>query len=347
MQKYALLQTLPAAANTATTSSKPSTSSARQTPKVVNKTSLNQQRRHHQPESEFPVNEELDPGPTEMFTCDQLMNHVKSVGPAGLSEEFTRKLFPFPTTILRQYVHSNYVNGFKQTNAYICTQNPLEATLADFWHMIWRQTVLTIAMTSKQTNTHLWPLEENDQVTVDVFDIKNEEISLLANSKLSFLTITHRSLKRSRLIAFCEYRGRMASSDGLPKTAEFLAFLSEVHTGQRASLEAYNGEKRRKYDSMLGDIRDLEYTPVCVLWDSVAGRIDTTGVFCVLDTCVERVKNTRLVNVVDACQKVSLQRVGTFTTSEEYLFVHRAFLKYARTNNLTSEKNYEGKKNTK
>ena len=47
------------------------------------------------------------------------------------------------------YIHANYVDGYKQKNAFINAQGPLDETVADFWSMIWHECTVVIAMTTK------------------------------------------------------------------------------------------------------------------------------------------------------------------------------------------------------
>ena len=44
------------------------------------------------------------------------------------------------------YINANYVDGYARTQAYICTQGPLEHTVGDFWSMTWQQNSRVIFM---------------------------------------------------------------------------------------------------------------------------------------------------------------------------------------------------------
>jgi len=47
------------------------------------------------------------------------------------------------------YIHANYVDGYKQKKAFINAQGPLDETVEDFWSMIWQECTVVIAMTTK------------------------------------------------------------------------------------------------------------------------------------------------------------------------------------------------------
>ena len=63
--------------------------------------------------------------------------------------------------------------------------------------MIWQQSVLTIAMTTKVIEqrklkcAQYWPLEKDDILEIDEFVIKNKDIEDLGDFKMTKLTITH------------------------------------------------------------------------------------------------------------------------------------------------------------
>lgn len=100
------------------------------------------------------------------------------------------------------YIHANYVDGYRQKHAYISTQGPLEETVEDFWLMIWQQTVLSIAMTTKVVESkkikceQYWPLEKDQSYKIgDLFEIKNTEVEDLGDYRITKLTIKHLPVK--------------------------------------------------------------------------------------------------------------------------------------------------------
>lgn len=96
------------------------------------------------------------------------------------------------------YIHANFVDGYKQKNAYISTQGPLDETIPDFWRMIWEQCVLVIVMTTKVIEQNrikcaqYWPLLKGEIMKIEsLFEITNIQVEDLGDFKLSKLAIKH------------------------------------------------------------------------------------------------------------------------------------------------------------
>ena len=118
------------------------------------------------------------------MNMEQLLEHVKSHGKAGLYAEYAELkssslfgsfevsrsrpnmcknrytdvlCYDHSRVVLQKreadphsdYINANFVNGYKQEKAFIFTQGPLPRTFSDFWHMIWEQQVLVIVMTTR------------------------------------------------------------------------------------------------------------------------------------------------------------------------------------------------------
>ena len=56
--------------------------------------------------------------------------------------------------IANDYINANFVDGYRQSNAFIFTQGPLNQTFSHFWQMIWEQKVLVIVMTTRTVEKH-------------------------------------------------------------------------------------------------------------------------------------------------------------------------------------------------
>ncbi|KAG8225885.1 hypothetical protein J437_LFUL006047 [Ladona fulva] len=72
------------------------------------------------------------------------------------------------------YINATWFQGFHKLKEFIITQHPLEATVYDFWQMVWDHNAQTIVMLSSlddQENFQFWPTEECD-IDSDIFKVK-------------------------------------------------------------------------------------------------------------------------------------------------------------------------------
>lgn len=105
-----------------------------------------------------------------------------------------------PTT---DYINANFVDGYKQKNAYISTQGPLPKTSADFWRMVWEQRCLVIVMTTRVNERgrikcgQYWETQEGSALEFGPFRIFTSTV--LANEDYTVATLELTNLKVRRL----------------------------------------------------------------------------------------------------------------------------------------------------
>lgn len=99
---------------------------------------------------------------------------------------------------MSDYIHANFVDGYKQKNAFISTQGPLPHTCADFWRMVWEQQVLVIVMTTKVFECgkikceQYWPPDEtSDDQTYQNFKVSTTSLSQFDNYAVTRLELTN------------------------------------------------------------------------------------------------------------------------------------------------------------
>jgi len=99
---------------------------------------------------------------------------------------------------MSDYIHANFVDGYKQKNAFISTQGPLPHTCADFWRMVWEQQVLVIVMTTKVFECgkikceQYWPPDEtSDDQTYQNYKVSTTSVSQFDNYAVTRLELTN------------------------------------------------------------------------------------------------------------------------------------------------------------
>lgn len=95
------------------------------------------------------------------------------------------------------YINANYVDGYKQKNAFISTQGPLPKTYGDFWRMIWEQQCAVVVMTTRCLERgrpkcgQYWPLGEEESAEYGHFEIINLTTEQQSDYTISMLHLTN------------------------------------------------------------------------------------------------------------------------------------------------------------
>ncbi|XP_010221947.1 PREDICTED: tyrosine-protein phosphatase non-receptor type 9 [Tinamus guttatus] len=150
---------------------------------------------------------------------------------------------PYSRPELTDYINASFMDGYKQRNAYIGTQGPLENTYGDFWRMVWEQNVLVIVMTTRLEEGgrrkcgQYWPLEKDFQVRYGALTITNLGVENLNHYKKTVLELHSSESRERRLVSHFQY---LSWPDyGVPSSAATLIdFLGAVKQQQRVAASA-------------------------------------------------------------------------------------------------------------
>lgn len=96
------------------------------------------------------------------FFCRLKSNHIKNRYSDVLCCDHSRVcLSQIDGDPSSDYINANFVDGYKQKNAFISTQGPLPKTCNDFWRMVWEQQTLVIVMTTRYLFLTITPRIDN------------------------------------------------------------------------------------------------------------------------------------------------------------------------------------------
>ncbi|XP_025405414.1 tyrosine-protein phosphatase non-receptor type 9 isoform X2 [Sipha flava] len=230
---------------------------------------------------------------------------------------------------MSDYIHANFVDGYKQKNAFISTQGPLPHTCADFWRMVWEQQVLVIVMTTKVFECgkikceQYWPPEElsEDQIYQN-FKVSTKSLSQFDNFAVTRLELTNTDTNEIRQVS--HFRFNSWPDFGVPQNAvAMLDFLEKVRKCQSSMLQDLG-------DKWAGHQRG---PPIVVHCSAGIGR---TGTFCTLDICINRLEETSTVDIKGTVERIRSQRAYSIQTPEQYVFCHLALIEYALANGFLS-----------
>ncbi|XP_030643834.1 tyrosine-protein phosphatase non-receptor type 9 [Chanos chanos] len=224
------------------------------------------------------------------------------------------------------YINASYMDGYKNKNAYIATQGPLPKTFGDFWRMVWEQMVLIIVMTTRVMERgrvkcgQYWPLEEGQTEDYGYFVVRNMQIEMFQDFKLSHLELYNRQTGEKREVSHYLY---MSWPDfGVPKSASaMLDFRAQVRQRQETALKTL-------YPDWTGPPGG---PPVVVHCSAGIGR---TGTFCTLDICLSRLEDIGTVDIKQTVRRMRTQRAFSIQTWDQYYFCYKAVIEYAQQRGL-------------
>ncbi|MFH4984426.1 hypothetical protein AB6A40_011135 [Gnathostoma spinigerum] len=94
------------------------------------------------------------------------------------------KLSQFCDDPSSDYINANFIKGYKGKRTFIATQGPVNASINDFWRMIWEHQVHIIVMLANLTERNrpqcakYWPDEEDGAKMFDKIEVRPVERTL-------------------------------------------------------------------------------------------------------------------------------------------------------------------------
>ncbi|OXB82012.1 UNVERIFIED_CONTAM: hypothetical protein H355_004095 [Colinus virginianus] len=268
---------------------------------------------------------------------------------------------PYSRPELTDYINASFMDGYKQRNAYIGTQGPLENTYGDFWRMVWEQNVLVIVMTTRVEHCGGMLLSlgdtghRRDAGREDIIPLSPRPIRRLEEGgrrkcgqywplekdfqmRFGALTITNLGVenlshyKKTVLeIHSAEGRERRLLSHfqylswpdyGVPSSAATLIdFLGAVKQQQRVAVSALG----LRFKGHPGG------PPLVVHCSAGIGR---TGTLCALDICLSQLQDVGTLDIQQTVQRMRTQRAFSIQTPEQYYFCYSAVLEHAQRHGL-------------
>uniref|UniRef100_A0AAY4CXM4 Tyrosine-protein phosphatase non-receptor type 9 n=1 Tax=Denticeps clupeoides TaxID=299321 RepID=A0AAY4CXM4_9TELE len=224
------------------------------------------------------------------------------------------------------YINASFMDGYKQKNAYIGTQGPLERTYGDFWRMVWEQNVLIIVMTTRTDEGgrrkcgQYWPLQEGGQEVYGHIAVVNQRVDNHSHYNQTTLELHNTETCEQRQVTHFQY---ISWPDyGVPTSAVTLIdFLGAVKRQQKRAVQAMGTQWR---GHPLGP-------PMVVHCSAGIGR---TGTFCALDICLSQLQDLGTMNICQTVRRMRTQRAFSIQTPEQYYFCHTAILEHAQRQGL-------------
>lgn len=224
------------------------------------------------------------------------------------------------------YINANYVDGYRQKNAFIAAQGPLPKTYADFWRLVWSENILTVVMTTKcmernrQKCGQYWPAEKEHMKDYGNFRVTNLNVIRQTDYTITSLLLENTSTDEFRQVTHMQFT---AWPDfGTPSSAAaMLHFRKEVRMYQSQAVETMP----EPWSGHPGG------PPILIHCSAGIGR---TGTFCTLDISLSRLEDIGTVDICNTVRKMRSQRAFSIQTPDQYEFCYLALIEYAQTRGM-------------
>ncbi|XP_059622784.1 tyrosine-protein phosphatase non-receptor type 9 [Phlebotomus argentipes] len=232
------------------------------------------------------------------------------------------------------YINANFVDGYRQKNAYISTQGPLPKTANDFWRMVWEQHCLVIVMTTRVMERgrikcgQYWDTAEGNANEFGQFRIRTVSVDTKEDYTVASLELTNTKTEESRNVSHWQFTSW--PDYGVPASAmAMLNFLQRVREQQAKMVKALG-------DTWAGHPRG---PPIVVHCSAGIGR---TGTFITLDICISRLEDLSTADIRGTVEKIRSQRAYSIQMPDQYVFCHLALIEYALSRGMLQSADLAG-----
>ncbi|KAJ7357741.1 hypothetical protein OS493_023214 [Desmophyllum pertusum] len=206
----------------------------------------------------------------------------------------------------KEYINASFVDDYRQRNAYIMTQAPLDNTIGDFWRMISQYHIGTVVMLNclkegNESYPQYWPTEGSVKYGDVTIQILSENTSNNITTR-RFRVLNAEPPKKKSTVQHLQFTG-WTNCDSCPDPQEILDLLTAV---QQAQQQTGNG----------------------VIVFQCSDGVGRSGCVSSIMSVIERVKSEQTVDVFQSIKLIRAKRTGAVDTMDRYEFCYKTIQAY-------------------
>ncbi|XP_054279293.1 receptor-type tyrosine-protein phosphatase kappa-like [Macrosteles quadrilineatus] len=241
-------------------------------------------------------------------------NKEKNQNPKCIPYDYNRVVLDkSPDMPDSDYVNASYVDSLLKPNAYIVTQGPTEATVCDFWRMIWQEKASCIVMLTKTFDfikvmcMQYWPSAKVSNENYGDLNISVKKEEELANFHVRTIRVVY----------------KMGTEEEQERTLlQFHYTEWPCHTCPFSNAIL---EFRRRMRAVVGSYRTAREGPIVVHCNDGGGR---SGVFLSIDANLELKEEEDAFDIFGYLKMLRQSRKGMVETLEQYKFIYDTLEEY-------------------
>ncbi|XP_059057740.1 tyrosine-protein phosphatase 69D [Achroia grisella] len=219
-------------------------------------------------------------------------------------------LAPIPGRDYSTYINASFIEAYDNSEGFIITQDPLPATIMDFWRMVSEHNVSTIVMLSEIGEGKCPRYWDDGTAQYEHISVQYEDSESCPYYTRRQFRVTNTKSGDTISVRQLQYQGWPTAPGHVPEVTRGLAELADAAApaDERPPMLVH---------CQLGTERSALFVALCVL--------------------IRQLRVERRVDVNCVARKVRSQRARTVNTFLQYEFLHRAILNYAELHNLLED----------
>ncbi|KAL0276002.1 UNVERIFIED_CONTAM: hypothetical protein PYX00_003690 [Menopon gallinae] len=229
-------------------------------------------------------------------------------------------LAPVPGRDHSTYINASFIEGYDNSDCFIITQDPLPATLSDFWRMISEQCVSTLVMISDLGDgprkcIRYWP-EPDDESMYDNIKVRYIQSESCPYYTRREFAVTNVKTDDSLITTQFQYNGWPTVEGEVPEVT-------------RGLIELVN---QTQENHRIAAAESSTPGPIVVHCNWGAER---SSIFVALTILVEQLKTEKAVDIFSTARRLRSQRPMMLSNYAQYELLHRAIVNYADLHHMT------------
>nr|ACE75356.1 protein tyrosine phosphatase [Glyptapanteles indiensis] len=203
-----------------------------------------------------------------------------------------------------------YVDGFRDKKKFICTENPTENSVEDFFRTLWNKRSYIIVMLSRPLSSNAnqcyqyWSKEQGGVIQTGRYQIKTVKIKTINNFVVAELHLAD-GIKPARQIlhfSYSDWTVRDVPSD----VTKFFQFILKVNHISEIAKRALK-------------VHQVQTGPIVVHCTQGSSQI---GTFCASDFAVYQMNNMARISLPNIVTNIRRQLRSHVISSEQYYFCY-------------------------